>query len=76
MAFEVEVTNNGDLAIGRDNKLFEPGETVEHTLSGSAGLLEIVSHPDLSVVVTENTDGEHVPELCRYRGAVTSESST
>ncbi len=55
MGFEVKVTNSGDLAIGRDNKLFEPGETVDHELSGSAGLLEIVSHPDLSAVVTENT---------------------
>ncbi len=61
MGFKVKVTNNGKVNLGRDNKLFTAGETREINCSGSAGLLEIVSHPDLSAEVLENTNNEYVP---------------
>lgn len=61
MALYLEVTNNGDVAIGRDEGLFQPGETTQHTASGPDGLREIDAHPDLSVKVVDVAPEDALP---------------
>lgn len=61
MAIKIEVTNSGEVDLGRDNKLFPAGETVPHTASGAEGLAEISDHPDLDVVIREVGADDQLP---------------